>query len=102
MLQVINKNSKPYRDRWNGEDFLFEPNRPTVVSEIVARHFFGYGLDDAAKMKCMTRAGWLKDTEPESLRYAGSILANFVFKEVEPNWKEVLEEPATAGGKKAA
>lgn len=103
MLRVVNKNAghlSVYRDKWNGEQFVFD-GKGTVIPEHVAQHIFGYGLDEAEKIKRMVRAGWLKTTDPEQLRHAWGIMHNFVFQEVSPDWREVLEEPAPAGKKVA-
>lgn len=91
-VQIINKNPKPYRDAWNGTVFTFEPNKPVVISEVAAQHIFGYGLDSDGKRAKMVRAGWLIKGDEDSVKAAWAMLYNFVFKEVAPDWKEVLPE----------
>ena len=95
MLSVQNKNKFKYVDRYDGLEYVFEPHSTTIIEEQAAAHFFGYGLDDKARVSAMSRAGWLKSMAkdgPGGQDEAYAILHNFVFKEVAPDWKEVKGE----------
>lgn len=92
MLSVKNGNKFTYKDRYDGMDYVFEPHATAVIEEAAAAHFFGYGLDEKARLGAMSRAGWLRQMGkdgPGGQDEAYAILGNFVFKEVEPNWQEV-------------
>jgi hypothetical protein len=45
-LYVTNKNGFTHTDRYNGQDFVFEPNTPVVVEANAVTHMFGYGRRD--------------------------------------------------------
>lgn len=92
MLQVKNRNKFRYVDKYDGLEYVFDPHSTVVIEEAAASHFFGYGLDDKARINAMSRAGWLKTMQkdgPGGQDEAFAILGNFVFAEVQPDWKEI-------------
>jgi hypothetical protein len=81
---VTNHNAKPYRDRYDGQDYVFAPNEAVAVPAEAATLFFGYKLDD--KSEALQRVGKSFRVDPETGQYgddpAGiSWLAKFTFEE---------------------
>lgn len=93
MIQVTNKNQEVFSDMYDGVRYTFEPGVATVMEEAAAQHIFGYGLDQEGQIKKFERVGWLKDRSEAELRRVWVKFNNFVFREVEPNWKETVVEP---------
>lgn len=56
MIYVTNTNAFTHTDRYNGVDYLFEPNDSVLLEEVAAQHMLGYGLAD--KSNTLTRLGW--------------------------------------------
>lgn len=87
MLRVTNRNSFTLNDRYDGIDYKFEPNKPVVIEEDAARHFFGYGLAD--KTPALVRQGWCISSDKTEEAYKK--LNNFKFEQGSVEFKE---EPA--------
>ena len=98
-----------YRDRYDGKDYVFEPNEAVIMNEDAARHIFGYG--DPNKVPYLSRIGKMTTTQVEGeggLKSAMKWLERFEFREqvlkmedkvIEalPFADEVDEEEAPAG-----
>jgi hypothetical protein len=56
MVWVHNKGQEFLVDHWDGKPYSFSPNKPIEVPDHVARHIFGYGLED--KVPVLARLGW--------------------------------------------
>jgi len=82
MLFCVNRNEFVHTDRYNGEDFVFEPGQKVMLSMDAARHMFGVGVAD--KTPVMHRLGWAFKYDPASKSFtedtdAVTKLKNFVF-----------------------
>ena len=77
LLRVTNRNSFTLTDRYDGVDYKFEPNKPTVIEEAAARHFFGYGMAD--KSPFLVRQGW--SVSSDRMEEAMKKLNKFVFEQ---------------------
>jgi hypothetical protein len=47
--------------RYDGVDYVFKPDTPLDVPEIVAQHVFGFGLKD--KSQALARLGWARTSD---------------------------------------
>ena len=108
MVKVTNRHPVRFRDRFNGSDYVFEPNEAVIMGEDAAKHIFGYG--DPNKVPYLSRLGKMLSTQVEGeggLKDAMKWLGRFEFKElvvkfeereaeVIPFAKEDAPEPATA------
>lgn len=81
---VTNTNPKPYRDRYDGEEYVFPPNQAVVIPTDAAVHFFGYGKKDKTETLHRLGKSFHYDREenaftddPDGVRW----LANFLFEE---------------------
>lgn len=98
-VRVTNKNQQVYRDRFDGIDYVFEPNKPVVVEdERALAHFFGYGMDQEYQLKRFGRNGWLKMHDEAGLASAWATFGGFKFEAVQPKWEDQLDD-AKAGKK---
>lgn len=82
MVKVINKHSVRFRDRFDGKDYVFEPNEPVLMSHDAAKHIFGYG--DPDKAPYLSRIGKMTTTQLDGiggLREAMKWLERFEFRE---------------------
>lgn len=82
MVKVINKHSVRFRDRFDGRDYVFEPNEAVIMGEDAAKHIFGYG--DPNKMPYLSRIGKLTTTQVEGsggVKEAMKWLERFEFRE---------------------
>lgn len=82
MVKVINKHNVRFRDRFDGKDYVFEPNDAVIMSEDAARHIFGYG--DPNKLPYLSRIGVLTSTQVDGTggtREALKWLDRFEFRE---------------------
>jgi hypothetical protein len=59
-VRVTNKNPEIIRGRYAGKDYVFKPNAPVDVHEVVAHHIFGFGAED--QIAAMNRLGWMKSS----------------------------------------
>lgn len=83
MIKVTNHNSARFIDRYDGREYVFEPNQPVILHEDAARHIFGYG--DQNKAPYLSRIGKMKTTQLDGaggLRDAMKWLDKFEFKEL--------------------
>jgi hypothetical protein len=95
-IRVTNRNAFDYKDRFDGLDFEFPAGKSIVIEEEPALvHIFGLGLETKDRLEKMSRAGWLKFHDEKGLREAWAIYNNFVFVQLEPNWKEQSDRPST-------
>lgn len=76
-LYVTNKNGFTHTDRYNGQDFVFEPNTPVVVEANAVTHMFGYGRRD--KTENLIRLGWQND-EAKVKTLAKFVITEAAFK----------------------
>lgn len=82
MVKVINKHPVRFRDRFDGKDYVFEPNEAVLMNEEAARHIFGYG--DSDKMPYLARIGKLTTTQVDGaggVKDAMKWLERFEFRE---------------------
>lgn len=82
-IKVINRNSSRFIDRYDGKDYVFEPNDPVIMSDDAARHIFGYG--DQNKAPYLARIGKMKTTQLDGtggFREAMKWLERIEFKEL--------------------
>lgn len=58
-VRVINRNTFPIEDKFNSEEFVFEPGKRLVIPYVVAQHIFGLGLPPKEQLQhCQKRFGW--------------------------------------------
>jgi hypothetical protein len=55
---VRNNSSEPFSDFFDGTAYNFEPGKEIELSEVAAKHIFGYGEDN--KEPYLIRLGWMK------------------------------------------
>lgn len=82
---VTNKNKEPHVDRYDGEEFLFNPGERVMISIDAAVHLFGYGLEN--KTETLVRLGWASKYDPATRQFVEDKdgvrrLARFVFDAV--------------------
>lgn len=67
-LYVINKGDATHADRYDGQDYVFEPKVPVAITEPAAALMFGYGKAD--KTEALVRQGWLSQAAsyPEAVK----------------------------------
>ena len=53
---VINGTKEPFEDMWHGDKYTFPPGKAVMVPLEVARHVFGYGMDN--RVPVLARLGW--------------------------------------------
>lgn len=58
MVWVNNTSQEFLVDYWDGKAYSFSPNKAIEVPDHVAKHIFGYGLED--KVPVLARLGWTK------------------------------------------
>ena len=89
MVKVTNRHPTRFRDRFDGKDYVFEPNESVIMSDDAARHIFGYG--EANKAANLTRIGIMKTTQVEGdggLKSAMKWLERFEFREMVVKFEE--------------
>jgi hypothetical protein len=82
-VKVINHHNARFIDRYDGKDYVFEPNDPVLMTDEAARHIFGYGDNDKAPY--LSRIGKMKTTALDGaggFREAMKWLERFEFKEM--------------------
>jgi hypothetical protein len=95
VLRVINGNPKPVHGRYAGKDYVFKPKVPVDVPEVVARHIFGFGMND--KTQALNRLGWARSSD--EIEAGMEMLGNVTFDDP----PEMIEAPPKAkSGKKKA
>ena len=93
-LYVINKSDTPHYDRWNGQDYIFEPKVPVELPIDAARLFFGYGELD--KREALVRQGWIKSANDYTDAVRKLEAFAFATRELAPPTLEDLEAEAAA------
>jgi len=86
LIRVINRNPKPIHGRYAGRDYVFKPEVPLDVPEIVARHIFDFGKDD--KTQALNRLGWVKTSD--EMQVGMEMMNNITFTDP----PEMIEKPA--------
>lgn len=84
MIGVKNLNKEAVEGRYDGKDYTFPPGVTVAVSEEVARHILGFGVED--KTRQLARLGWL--TTSADLKSAVARLENFQYLAAEQTFKE--------------
>jgi hypothetical protein len=82
MVKVTNKHPTRFRDRFDGKDYVFEPNEAVLMGDDAAKHIFGYG--DPNKVPYLSRIGKMTTTAVEGtggLKDAMKWLERFEFRE---------------------
>lgn len=73
---VINTSNQDHADKYDGAVLTFPKNQPVLVTWQVAHTCFG--LDDANKLNCLSRLGWMQPTsKPEAIEKAVKKLDQF-------------------------
>lgn len=72
---VTNKNDFTHVDRFDGNDYVFDPQSKQMLSEEAAAHMFGYGRKDRSEN--LVRLGWANRVNDEGVKW----LAKFIFTE---------------------
>jgi hypothetical protein len=89
MVKITNKHPVRFRDRYDGKDYVFEPNEPVIMNDEAAKHIFGYG--DPNKVPYLSRIGKMTTTQLEGqggLKDAMKWLERFEFKEMVVKFEE--------------
>ena len=90
-IRVTNGNASLV-GRYNGRDYHFKKDVPIDVPEIVAKHVFGFGMDD--KSVALNRLGWARTSD--ELPIGMEKLGNVSFDDP----PEMVEAPKPVKGKK--
>jgi len=90
-VRVVNHN-KDVAGRFNGKDYVFKTGKPLNVPELVARHIFGFGLED--KTSALSRLGWARTSD--ELEAGLEKLAKVTFDDV-PEQVDAPKRTGTAG-----
>jgi len=90
-VRIVNHN-KDVAGRFNGKDYVFKTGKPVDVPEIVARHVFGFGLED--KSSALSRLGWARTSD--ELEAGLEKLAKVTFDDP-PDMIEAPKRTGTAG-----
>jgi hypothetical protein len=53
---VTNTTKEHFEDMWHGDKYAFPPAKAVMVPLEVARHIFGYGMDN--RVPVLARLGW--------------------------------------------
>jgi hypothetical protein len=53
---VTNTTKEHFEDMWHGDMYAFPPGKAVMVPLEVARHIFGYGMDN--RVPVLARLGW--------------------------------------------
>jgi len=53
---VTNTTKEHFEDMWHGDTYAFPPGKAAMVPLEVARHIFGYGMDN--RVPVLARLGW--------------------------------------------
>ena len=100
---VTNKNDFVHFDRYDGEDFVFEPGEKVFISKPAATHMFGWNLNDQSEV--LVRLGWAMVYDGEVKNFVENKegvnkLANFVFDEAvmvsKSSLAKAIEKPQAA------
>ena len=86
-VRITNNTKHKVVGRYDGEDYEFLPGRALDAPFVVARHVFGFSLDD--KMPALNRLGWL--TSSDGMEAALAKLRNITFSESPPLTDEAEE-----------
>jgi queuine/archaeosine tRNA-ribosyltransferase len=88
LLRVTNRNSFTLKDKFDGVEYVFEPNKATVMEEDAARHIFGYGSPN--KIPYLVRQGWCPSSD--KTEEAMKKLNKFIFEEGKMQFESTDEE----------
>jgi hypothetical protein len=95
-VKVINHLEITLRGRYDGEDYEFPPEEPTVIPKAAAAHIFGLGVED--KSQALNQLGFLvpgKDTYQEAVKKLDQITfleGKLTFEDEELDAIDVPEE----------
>jgi hypothetical protein len=92
-VYVTNKNDFVHHDRFNGQDFIFHPNKAEVVPFEAASHMFGWNKKD--KTPTLLRLGWANDGERGVKKLAKFVISEAKF-EKPPEAEEVAQPEEVA------
>lgn len=79
---VTNLSEATHTDRFDGEDVTFAPGEAVQLPIEIARHFFGWGLED--KRPTLSRLGWIGIGSSQSFEQALDRLDHFAITEHHP------------------
>ena len=89
MVKITNHHNHRLVDRFDGKDYVFEPNEAVLMSDEAAKHIFGYG--DPNKVPYLSRIGKMTTTQVDGeggLKDAMKWLSRFEFKEMVVKFEE--------------
>lgn len=66
-VRIVNGTNRMINGRYDGVDYKFPPKKPVDVHVNVARHVFGFDLED--KSFAMARLGWMTSSDQENVAY---------------------------------
>lgn len=89
-VYILNKTNEEFRDRFDGEDYVFPPNEYVQVPIEAAKLIFGFGEED--KLRAIRRLGWAVTTT--ELEKAKARLKGFQFHLEPPHYGH---QPAPVG-----
>lgn len=59
MVRVTNRNAFTMRDRFDGNVYMFRPNKPEIIPPLAAMHIFGWpGDEESMRAHTTRRFGW--------------------------------------------
>jgi hypothetical protein len=67
-VRITNGTNRVIRGRFDGVDYVFPPKKPVDVHVNVARHVFGFDVED--KSHAMARLGWMTSSDQTDAAYA--------------------------------
>lgn len=90
VLYVVNHGTETHTDRFDGVDYVFEPETPVKVPVYAAQLFFGYGNDN--KTEAFVRSGRMSNTAQydQCMEWLGNF--QFSMMEEKPVTLEDLQE----------
>jgi hypothetical protein len=67
-VRITNGTNRVIKGRFDGVDYIFPPKKPVDVHVFVARHVFGFDMED--KSHAMARLGWMSSSDQLDEAYA--------------------------------
>jgi len=67
-VRITNGTNRVIKGRFDGVDYIFPPKKPVDVHVNVARHVFGFEMED--KSHAMARLGWMSSSDQSDAAYA--------------------------------
>lgn len=90
-LKITNHGTTPFTSKFNGMEYMFAPNQPTIIGADAAQHIFGVGLAD--KTEVLTRHGLLTHSSGMANAMAWLDLFSFDIPNDNPESEPLVEFP---------